>query len=471
MPQSLQSIQQHWSPTGFLYRFTDAVCIVLGLYVASRFATWQGTPYYYWLAGAAAIILYGMVAELSGIYRRWRGVSKRRELISALFAWGLTLLLLLAVGYFLQKATGDYSRKMLLIWFFSTPALMIAFRMGIRVIQRTLRALGYNTRHFAVVGVNELGFQLAKNIESLPEMGLKLAGFFDDRGDERNPAIPEKMGERVGDLDELLAQAKDGRVDIIYITFPMRAEGRIRGVLHRLSDTTASVYVVPDFFVFQLLHSRWSDILGLPVVSVFETPFYGIDGVAKRLLDIVGSAVFLLLLAVPMALIAIAIKLSSPGPVFFRQRRYGLDGREIRVWKFRTMTVCEDGPAVVQAVKNDARVTRVGAILRKTSLDELPQLFNVLAGSMSLVGPRPHANALNEEFRTRVDGYMLRHKVKPGITGLAQVNGWRGETDTREKMEKRIEFDLHYIREWSLWMDIKVLLQTPLEVILGRNAY
>ncbi len=319
--------------------------------------------------------------------------------------------------------------------------------------------------------MTELGFQLAKNIENLPEMGLKLAGFFDDRGDERNPVIPAEMGLRVGNLDELLVQAKDGCVEIIYITFPLRAEERIRGVLHRLSDTTASVYVVPDFFVFQLLHSRWSDILGLPVVSVFETPFYGIDGVAKRLFDIVGSSILLLILAVPMMLIALAIKLSSSGPVFFRQRRYGLDGREIRVWKFRTMKVCEDGSTMVQAVKNDPRVTRIGAILRKTSLDELPQLFNVLAGNMSLVGPRPHANALNEEFRTRVDGYMLRHKVKPGITGLAQVNGWRGETDTHEKMEKRIQFDLRYIRDWSLWMDIKVLLQTPLEVILSRNAY
>jgi putative colanic acid biosynthesis UDP-glucose lipid carrier transferase len=471
MPQRLLSIHQHWSPTGFLYRLTDAACIVLGLYLASRFATWQGTPYYHWLAGAAAIILYGMVAELSGIYRRWRGVSKRRELVSTLLAWGWTLLLMLAAGYFFQKTTGDYSRKMLLIWFVGTPTLMVAFRVGIRVVQQTLRAMGYNTRHFAVVGVTELGFQLARNIESLPEMGLKLAGFFDDRDDGRNPAIPTDIGTRVGDLDELLAQAKDGRVDIIYITFPMRAEGRIRGVLHRLSDTTASVYVVPDFFVFQLLHSRWSDILGLPVVSVFETPFYGIDGVAKRLIDIVGSAAILLMLAIPMAFITLAIKLTSPGPVFFRQRRYGLDGQEIRVWKFRTMSVCEDGPAVVQAKKNDPRVTPVGAILRKTSLDELPQLFNVLLGNMSLVGPRPHANALNEEFRTRVDGYMLRHKVKPGITGLAQVNGWRGETDTHEKMEKRIEFDLRYIREWSLWMDLKVLLKTPFEVFLGRNAY
>ncbi len=242
-------------------------------------------------------------------------------------------------------------------------------------------------------------------------------------------------------------------------------------MLDRLGDTTVSVYVVPDFFVFQLLHSRWSDILGLPVVSVFENPFYGIDGLAKRLSDICWGSILLLLAAVPMAVIAVLVKLGSPGPIFFRQRRYGLDGQEIRVWKFRTMTVCEDGPQAVQATRHDPRVTRLGAILRNTSLDELPQLFNVLEGSMSLVGPRPHPDALNEAFRTRIGGYMLRHKVKPGITGLAQVNGWRGETDTAEKMQKRIEFDHRYIREWSLWLDVAILAKTVLVVLSRKNAY
>jgi putative colanic acid biosynthesis UDP-glucose lipid carrier transferase len=228
---------------------------------------------------------------------------------------------------------------------------------------------------------------------------------------------------------------------------------------------------VPDFFVFQLLRSRWTDVLGLPVVSVFESPFYGIDGLAKRLSDLILGGLALLLAAVPMTLIAALIKLTSPGPALFRQRRYGLDGHEIRVWKFRTMTVCEDGAEAVQVQPNDPRVTRLGAILRRTSLDELPQLFNVIEGSMSLVGPRPHANAQNEEFRSQIGGYMLRHKVKPGITGLAQVNGWRGLTDVPEKMRKRIEFDLRYIREWSLWLDITILARTVLVVLSGKNAY
>jgi putative colanic acid biosynthesis UDP-glucose lipid carrier transferase len=283
--------------------------------------------------------------------------------------------------------------------------------------------------------------------------------------------VPAELGSHVGNLDELVEQARQGKVCTIYITFPMRAEQRIRGVLARLSDTTASVYVVPDFFVFELLHSRWTNIGGLPAVSVFENPFYGVDGVVKRLADVALASAFLAVAAVPMAGIALAIKLTSPGPVFFRQRRYGLDGREIKVWKFRTMRVCEDAAVVTQATKNDPRVTRIGALLRRTSLDELPQLFNVLDGSMSLVGPRPHASAHNEAYRKMIHGYMLRHKVKPGITGLAQVNGWRGETDTLYKMQRRVEFDHQYIREWSPWLDLKILFKTVLTVLRQKNAY
>jgi len=220
-----------------------------------------------------------------------------------------------------------------------------------------------------------------------------------------------------------------------------------------------------------MLHSRWTDIGGLPVVSVFENPLYGVDGLLKRVFDLVVSTLLLILLAVPMTIVALAIKLTSRGPVFFRQRRYGLDGSEILVWKFRSMTVCQDGHNVVQATKTDTRITKIGAFIRKTSIDELPQLFNVFAGSMSLVGPRPHAAAHNEQYRKLIEGYMLRHKVRPGITGLAQVRGWRGETDTLEKMQRRVECDHEYIREWSLWLDITILFRTISVVLKRDNAY
>lgn len=464
-----QKIYQQWSLQGLWYRLADVLCIAIGFIISIQRGL-TTTANIYVTVAAVAIVVFFLMAEAGGLYRSWRGVSVHRELVGALVCWGCTLMALLTLG-FLTKQTAQFSRISMVTWFVVTPAMMIIARIATRGTQHALRSLGYNIRTFAIVGVNELGFQLARNIEASPEMGLLLVGFFDDRPTQRNPEIPAELGHCVGSIQDLVDKARSGDVDSIYFTFPMRAEDRIRGVLDKLGDTTASVYIVPDFFVFQLLHSRWTDILGLPAVSVFDSPLYGIDGMAKRLGDIVFASLFLLFAAVPMAVIAVAIKLTSPGPVFFHQQRYGLDGREIRIWKFRTMKVCEDGPQAVQAVKNDPRVTSLGAILRNTSLDELPQLFNVLGGSMSLVGPRPHPNALNEEFRARIGGYMLRHKVKPGITGLAQVNGARGETESPEKMKKRIEYDHCYIREWSLWMDMKILLKTVFVVLSRKNAY
>jgi putative colanic acid biosysnthesis UDP-glucose lipid carrier transferase len=462
-------IHQNWSFLGVWYRLADAACIVLGL-VLSICGRTISTLEHYTIAATLAIIIYYLLAELSDMYRSWRGVSENREAAGAILSWGCTVLSLLMLA-FMTKHTEAFSRISMTLWFAYTPVLIIAGRIVTRWAQRKWLSFGHHTRKFAIVGVNELAFRLARNILASPELGLSFAGFFDDRPEPRNPNIPGDLGHRLGSISDLIEEAKSANIERIYITFPMRAEDRIRGVLDKLGDTTASVYLVPDFFVFQLLHSRWTDILGLPVVSVFENPLYGIDGLAKRLCDLAFGTVFLILAAVPMAAIAVGIKLASPGPVFFRQRRYGLDGHEIRVWKFRTMTVCEDGPVAVQAKRNDSRVTRLGAILRKTSLDELPQLFNVMEGSMSLVGPRPHPNALNEEYRARIEGYMLRHKVKPGITGLAQVNGSRGETDTPEKMQIRIEYDHAYIREWSMWMDLMILMKTAVVVISRKNAY
>jgi putative colanic acid biosynthesis UDP-glucose lipid carrier transferase len=364
-----------------------------------------------------------------------------------------------------------WSPTVLVEWFLLTSLLLATLRLGARGVQRLLRAGGINARGFAVLGVNELGFQLAANIANTPDLGLKLVGFFDDRPPHRVPPVPPEIGKRVGDIQQLIELARSGEIDRIYITLPMRAEERIRRLLTELSDSTASVYIVPDFFVFELLHSCWTDIGGLPVVAVFDHPFYGVDGILKRGTDFALASLLLVFMAVPMLLVAAAVKLTSPGPVFFRQRRYGMDGQEIRVWKFRTMDANEDGPIVRQATRDDARITSIGGFLRRTSLDELPQLFNVLGGSMSLVGPRPHATAHNEEYRRHIRGYMLRHKVRPGITGLAQVNGWRGETDTLYKMEKRIEFDHQYIREWSLWKDFKILFRTIFTVFKRENAY
>ncbi len=251
----------------------------------------------------------------------------------------------------------------------------------------------------------------------------------------------------------------------------MSEEAKMRGLIKSLTDTTCSVILIPDIFTFNILQSRTEEVNGVPVVPLFDTPLNGINMVFKRLEDIILSLFILLLISPLLIIISLAVKITSPGPVIFRQTRYGMDGKPIKVWKFRSMVVMENDTEVKQATKDDVRVTNVGKFLRRTSLDELPQFFNVLFGEMSIVGPRPHAVSHNEQYRSLIEGYMLRHKVKPGITGWAQINGWRGETDTLDKMEKRIEFDLEYIRSWSVWLDLKIIVMTIFKGFVNKSAY
>lgn len=251
----------------------------------------------------------------------------------------------------------------------------------------------------------------------------------------------------------------------------MSDESKMKQLIKALTDTTCSVILIPDIFTFNILQSRTEEVNGVPVVPLFDTPINGINMVLKRLEDIIFSFIIILLISPLLVFIALAVKISSPGPVIFKQIRYGMDGKPIKVWKFRSMTVMENDTSIKQATKNDVRVTKVGKILRQTSLDELPQFFNVLTGGMSIVGPRPHAVAHNEQYRNLIEGYMLRHKVKPGITGWAQINGWRGETDTVDKMQKRVEYDLEYIREWSIWLDLKIIFLTIFKGFINKSAY
>lgn len=462
-------IHQYWSLLGIIYYVLDAACIVGGFLLATKwFAPVDVYDTMMW--AAVAVAGYYLVAEAIGTYRDWHGSVAAREFGCVLLNWASTICGALLAAVLLGRED-ILPPSVAVAWIAATTGLLLAVRASLRGVLGALRARGVNTRNCAIVGVNELGFQLARNLRDGAGLGVRVCGFFDDRESERNPEIPADIQHQLGNVDDLLKLIQLGKVSTVYVTIPMRAEERIRSMLALLADTTASVYIVPDFFVFELLHSRWSNIGGLPTVSVFENPFYGVDGLAKRALDAALGAVLLVLLFPVMAAVAAAIKFTSRGPVFFRQERYGLDGRKFRVWKFRTMTVCESGDAAVQATKNDSRVTPLGAILRRTSIDELPQLFNVIIGDMSLVGPRPHASLHNEEYRRRIQGYMLRHKVRPGITGLAQVNGLRGETDTLDKMERRVACDHQYISNWSIWLDLQILFRTIWVVFKGDNAY
>ena len=394
--------------------------------------------------------------------------SARALLREIVIGWAMTVLILLLLGYVTQSF-GAFNLAMIGTWIVVMPAILyFAHRIVPIVIPRIVAIEG--RRAAVIVGVTGPGRKLAAEFAGSDYLGVKVAGFFDDRSAERLNAIPERGLK--GKLDDLPAFVKANGVELIFIALPMVSQPRILKLLDELRDTTTSVYFVPDVFLTDLIQARIDDINGIPVVAVCETPYYGVSGLVKRLEDVLLSALILGLVSPLMIGIAAAVKLTSPGPVIFRQRRYGLDGKEIVVYKFRTMRVMEDGADVPQATQDDPRVTRLGALLRRASLDELPQFLNVLQGRMSIVGPRPHAVAHNEVYRKVIKGYMVRHKVKPGITGLAQVNGFRGEIRSLDKMRKRVEYDLEYMRHWSLGLDLRIILQTVVIVLKGdRHAY
>lgn len=423
------------------------------------------------IATLFASILFYILGDFSQLYTSWRGERTLDELRKAGSIWAVSFAMVAIADYLNPELTVlDNSGQ--LQWFSLVLFGLSGYRFFLRSILHALRRRGLNTRSVAIAGAGVLGQRLADRIVSAPWMGLELAGFFDDkRGDPVKLAGDKFKLPITGDLDDLVARARARKLDRVYIALPMRSEARIRWLVEQLSDTTVSVCIIPDVFVFDLLHARTQNIDGIPTISIFDSPMVGASAVVKRLEDIILSSLILSLIAVPMLLIAAAVKFTSPGPAFFRQKRYGIDGRPIEVWKFRSMRVMENGANVTQATRQDSRITPVGAFLRRTSLDELPQFINVFMGDMSIVGPRPHAIAHNEEYRGKIGSYMLRHKVKPGITGWAQVNGWRGETDTLEKMQKRVEFDLAYINNWSLWWDLKIVFLTLFKGFVHQNAY
>jgi len=402
------------------------------------------------------------------LYEPWRGARLATEVRALMLAWIVAALCMALIGV-LTKAAAEISRLWMVAWFVGAALLMTLVRIVLRESLRIARALGHNQRRIVLVGTGGLAQEVANRVMSSRWTGLRLLGFFDDEPE----AMPGLRYSRplLGDFQTLPLYLDSHEVDEVWIVMPWRQQLKVERALEALRDSTANIRMVPDIFSFNLLNHSITEVAGLPVLNLSATPMEGVNGLLKALEDRVLAALILLLIWPVMVAIAIGIKLSSPGPVIFKQHRYGLRGNKIEVWKFRTMTVCENDDNVTQAKRNDPRVTRFGAFLRRTSLDELPQLFNVLQGRMSLVGPRPHAVAHNEQYRKLIGRYMLRHTVKPGITGLAQINGWRGETDSLDKMQKRVEYDLYYIENWSLWLDLKIIFLTLFKGLRHPNAY
>lgn len=444
-------------------RFSDIVIVFVGLYMACVFNE-INFDYRHALTYLSVLVVFQMIGGITDFYRSWRGVKISTELNLILKNWTISILIGLGITSLFSDL--DISIVIFLQWFLIVALGFVLCRSAIRLTSGLLRKFGYNTRRVAVVGSMPAGINLLKGFIEEPWLGFVVIGVYDDDFNPENIGIPYG-----GTLEKLVQDARDGKIDRIYIAMRMNDEYRIKNIVRQLTDTTCSVLLIPDIFTFNILQSRTEEINGVPVVPLFDTPLNGINMIFKRLEDIIVSLVILILISPILIIISCAVKLTSPGPIIFRQIRYGMDGKPIKVWKFRSMTVMENDSNVKQATKNDIRVTKVGKFLRSTSLDELPQFFNVLFGQMSVVGPRPHAVSHNEQYRSLIQGYMLRHKVKPGITGLAQINGWRGETDTLEKMEKRIEFDLLYIRGWSIWLDLKIIFLTVFKGFINKSAY
>jgi putative colanic acid biosynthesis UDP-glucose lipid carrier transferase len=450
----------------FFQRVLDPLIIMGTLYLSSMLFDEPFSGYSLVLMILAFFISSAVYQHIDP-YRTWRSGRMLAYARDTIFGWCVTI----AVLWFLGSSSGlkyYYDERVVLTWFAAVPLILLTSHIAVR------RASGRpdnsrEVRSVVVVGANDLGLRFAGICEKHPNLFMQVHGFFDDRGGERQPARLSRP--MLGKMGEIVAYVRKHNIKMIFISQPISAQPRIRKLIDELQDTTASVYFLPDVYIFDLMQARFDNVGGMPVIAICETPFMGWNSMIKRASDIILATLILMLMAPVMLASALAVRLASPGPVIFRQRRYGLYGEEIIVYKFRSMTVAEDGDTVVQARQDDQRVTRTGAFLRRSSLDELPQFINVLQGRMSIVGPRPHAVAHNEQYRKLIKGYMLRHKVKPGITGWAQVNGLRGETATLDRMEARIQHDLDYLRNWSLWLDLWIILKTVKVVLTRENAH
>jgi putative colanic acid biosynthesis UDP-glucose lipid carrier transferase len=462
-------VKESTSFTVWLHRFMDAVVPVIALYalMAVYGKPWSNKYQVLAILGGLLLVIF---CQGTGVYSQWRGRTLFAGLKLVIQAWVLTWLALLAIA-FAFKDSSHFSRLVIASWAITVPILLYFYRLLYRSIMGYFRAKGWNNTRVAIIGAGDLGQRLAQTLFDAKALGYNPVAFFDyddKKQGKKFAGIPVK-----GTVEEFIKkQHYADEFEEIYITLPLRAELKIKEILNALADSTVTVKFIPDCFAFDLLHSRITDIGGIPVISVYDSPLNNLTNrFFKRIEDIILSIFILLIITPILFVIAIAIKATSPGPVLFKQKRYGLNGKEIWVWKFRSMRVIENGEHVPQATKNDPRITALGNFLRKTSLDELPQFFNTLTGRMSIVGPRPHAKAHNEEYRKLIPKYMLRHIVKPGITGWAQINGLRGETETLDKMDKRIQFDLYYIDNWSIWLDIKIILLTVIKGFINKNAY
>lgn len=433
--------------------------------------TWS-LPEFYQVALVISFFFTLFLFPSFDLYSSWRG-RPALEHIRVITAAVVTLMIGLVIISALSKTTAWFSRAWFTVWTAGNIVTIFMLKRVLMTVLRELRGRGWNQRNIVIYGAGQLGCLVAERLKETDGAGFRIVSFFDDAPEvaRETLAAANLTAEVQGPTTNLDSYLRDNDIRELWLALPLRAEQRVRDLLFSLRHSTVSIRFIPNLFSFrQFLGLSITDVAGIPVVNVNSTPMAGMNRVIKEVEDRVLAVLILTVVSPIMAIIAVAIRLESKGPILYKQERHGWDGRVIKVYKFRSMNVMDDGE-IKQATRGDSRITKVGAFIRRTSLDELPQFFNVLQGRMSIVGPRPHALSHNEYYKDRVENYFQRHKVKPGITGLAQINGFRGETDTLEKMEKRVAYDLQYIQTWSVWLDLKIIFLTIFKGFVSDKAY
>ena len=467
-------LKGHSSILNLIIRLIDLsailICGVLSYYYSAAYETYtaagvHGLPEHYSKVLLFAVILVALLFPLFNIYRVWRGSSTLSEIRQLTMAWLMAGLLLTGLA-FATKSGADYSRSWMGFWFVSSWVALISSRVLLRMVLRWLRSSGFNHRHIVIVGTGEQAVVVADRLQRSTWFGLEISALFGPKTDQLPGWLRDKM--LISDIAELRRYVDEEEVDQVWISLPHSEEETIRRVISALDGSVAEIRYVPDIFEYQLMHHSLTEIAGVPVVNISYSAINGMNKGVKAVEDFILVMVLLVIASPVMLLIAVGVKLSSPGPVFYRQRRIGWNGVEFTMYKFRSMPVeAEEKSGPVWASNVDKRATRFGSFLRKTSLDELPQLLNVLQGKMSLIGPRPERPMFVEKYKDEVPHYMRKHLVKAGLTGWAQVHGWRGNTC----LHTRIEHDLYYIENWSLWLDIKIIVMTIFRGLIHENAY
>lgn len=470
LPKGL--LKEYSRTISFVLRGLDVFAMVVSGVIAYFYKFQDLTlPTVYVNALLVGAILTLVIFPFSNLYDSMRGQSffvTIKKLIQSV----LTVLIVLAGLAFITKTGVEYSREWFAWWALSAFILLILFRCSLMLVLRLMRSHGWNERRIVIIGAGEQGEKLIKTIHQAVWTGFRVIAIFDDNVENTSKRIEGiSVKKTPEDLSQYLNNEKE-KIDEIWIALPLRAEERVKELLYSLRHDTVTIRYILNVFGLGLLNHSVSDIAGFPAVNLNSSPMVGANRFIKAVEDRIVAAVILIFISPILFLIALCIKCTSKGPVFFKQLRHGWDGKIIKIYKFRTMVQHnEDKGIVTQAKANDERVTVFGRFLRRTSLDELPQFINVLQGKMSIVGPRPHAIEHNEFYKDSITAYMQRHKVKPGITGWAQINGWRGQTETLDKMQKRVEYDLYYIENWSLWFDLKIIFLTLIQGFINKNAY